>query len=61
MYDLICIGASWGGLQAVGRVLSDLPPPDVAAADARIGASPELRPYATEGREGLARLTMEGR
>ena len=26
MYDLICIGASWGGLQAVGRVLSDLPP-----------------------------------
>jgi two-component system chemotaxis response regulator CheB len=26
LYDLICIGASWGGLQAVGRVLSDLPP-----------------------------------
>jgi two-component system chemotaxis response regulator CheB len=26
MYDLFCIGASWGGLQAVGRVLSDLPP-----------------------------------
>jgi two-component system chemotaxis response regulator CheB len=26
MYDLICIGASWGGLQAVGRVLSDLSP-----------------------------------
>ena len=25
MYDLICIGASWGGLQAVSRVLSDLP------------------------------------
>jgi len=24
-YDLIVIGASWGGLQAVGRVLSDLP------------------------------------
>jgi two-component system chemotaxis response regulator CheB len=23
---LICIGASWGGLHAVGRVLSDLPP-----------------------------------
>ena len=25
MYDLICIGASWGGLQAVGQVLKDLP------------------------------------
>jgi two-component system, chemotaxis family, protein-glutamate methylesterase/glutaminase len=25
MYDLVCIGASWGGLQAVGRVLADLP------------------------------------
>jgi two-component system, chemotaxis family, protein-glutamate methylesterase/glutaminase len=26
MYDLICIGASWGGLHAVGQVLGDLPP-----------------------------------
>jgi two-component system chemotaxis response regulator CheB len=25
MYDLVCIGASWGGLQAVGQVLRDLP------------------------------------
>jgi two-component system, chemotaxis family, protein-glutamate methylesterase/glutaminase len=25
MYDLVCIGASWGGLQAVGQVLTDLP------------------------------------
>jgi two-component system chemotaxis response regulator CheB len=25
MYELVCIGASWGGLQAVGRVLTDLP------------------------------------
>ena len=25
MYDLICIGASWGGLNAVGRVLADIP------------------------------------
>jgi two-component system, chemotaxis family, protein-glutamate methylesterase/glutaminase len=25
MYDLVCIGASWGGLKAVGRVLADLP------------------------------------
>ncbi len=24
-YELICIGASWGGLQAVGRILSDIP------------------------------------
>jgi two-component system chemotaxis response regulator CheB len=25
VYELICIGASWGGLNAVGRVLADLP------------------------------------
>lgn len=25
-YDLIAIGASWGGLDALGRVLGDLPP-----------------------------------
>jgi two-component system chemotaxis response regulator CheB len=25
VYELICIGASWGGLQAVGQVLSDIP------------------------------------
>ncbi len=25
MYDIICIGASWGGLHAVSRVLSDIP------------------------------------
>src|SRR5712691_384598 len=25
MYELICIGASWGGLHAIGQVLSDLP------------------------------------
>jgi two-component system chemotaxis response regulator CheB len=24
-YDLICIGASWGGLDAVGRLLADVP------------------------------------
>jgi two-component system chemotaxis response regulator CheB len=24
MYELICIGASWGGLEAIGRVLSDI-------------------------------------
>jgi two-component system, chemotaxis family, protein-glutamate methylesterase/glutaminase len=25
MYELVCIGASWGGLAAVGQVLTDLP------------------------------------
>ena len=25
MYDLVCIGASWGGLEAIGRVLAELP------------------------------------
>jgi two-component system chemotaxis response regulator CheB len=25
VYELICIGASWGGLQAVSRLLSDIP------------------------------------
>jgi len=25
MYDLVCLGASWGGLQAIGRILADLP------------------------------------
>lgn len=25
MYELICVGASWGGLHAVGRLLADIP------------------------------------
>jgi two-component system, chemotaxis family, protein-glutamate methylesterase/glutaminase len=25
VFDLICIGASWGGLHAIGRVLADIP------------------------------------
>jgi two-component system chemotaxis response regulator CheB len=25
LYELICVGASWGGLNAVGRLLSDIP------------------------------------
>jgi two-component system chemotaxis response regulator CheB len=25
VYDLICIGASWGGLEAIGRVLESIP------------------------------------
>ena len=24
-YELVCVGASWGGLHAVGRILADLP------------------------------------
>jgi two-component system chemotaxis response regulator CheB len=24
-YDLICVGASWGGLEAIGRLLADVP------------------------------------
>ena len=50
LYDVICIGASWGGLNAVGQVLSDLPAavdvPIVVAqhrsADAQDGALAEL-------------------
>jgi two-component system, chemotaxis family, protein-glutamate methylesterase/glutaminase len=26
VYELICIGASWGGLAAVSRILADIPP-----------------------------------
>ena len=25
MYELICVGASWGGLHAIGRLLADIP------------------------------------
>jgi two-component system, chemotaxis family, protein-glutamate methylesterase/glutaminase len=25
LYDVICVGASWGGLDAVGRLLADIP------------------------------------
>jgi two-component system chemotaxis response regulator CheB len=50
MYDLICIGASWGGLRAVGQVLADLPgavdlPVVIAqhrSADSREGALAQL-------------------
>jgi two-component system, chemotaxis family, protein-glutamate methylesterase/glutaminase len=49
-YDLVCIGASWGGLDAVGRVLADIPDavdqPIVIAQhrhpDSVAGALPEL-------------------
>jgi two-component system chemotaxis response regulator CheB len=50
VYDLICIGASWGGLDAVSRLLADLPAavelPVVLAqhrsADSRDGALAQL-------------------
>jgi two-component system chemotaxis response regulator CheB len=50
LYELICIGASWGGLSAIGRVLADIPiavdPPIVVAqhrhVDSHEGALGEL-------------------
>jgi two-component system, chemotaxis family, protein-glutamate methylesterase/glutaminase len=50
VYDVICIGASWGGLRAIGRLLADIPEsveqPIVIAQhrgpDARDGALAEL-------------------
>jgi two-component system, chemotaxis family, protein-glutamate methylesterase/glutaminase len=43
-YAVICIGASWGGLNAVGQVLSDLPPAvevPIVLAQHRSAGSPE--------------------
>ena len=45
MYDLICIGASWGGLQAVGQVLKDLP----AEVDTPIVLAQHRHPESLEG------------
>ena len=50
MYDLVCLGASWGGLQAIGRILADLPPsstcrsrsPSTAIATRRTGTLAQL-------------------
>jgi two-component system, chemotaxis family, protein-glutamate methylesterase/glutaminase len=50
MYDLICIGASWGGLQAVGQVLADLPD----EVDVPVAIAQHRSPDATDG--GLADL-----
>lgn len=50
MYDLICIGASWGGLHAVGQVLGDLP----ADIDVPIAIAQHRHPDSQEG--GLAQL-----
>ena len=63
MYDLACIGASWGGLKAVGHVLTDLPAEfDLPIAivqhrhpDSQEGALAELRPPdQSSGRRGRA-------
>ena len=45
MYDLVCIGASWGGLAAVGQVLADLP----AELDLPIAIAQHRHPDAPEG------------
>jgi len=44
MYDLVCIGASWGGLAAVGQVLADLP----AEVDLPIAIAQHRHPDAPE-------------
>jgi two-component system, chemotaxis family, protein-glutamate methylesterase/glutaminase len=49
-YELICIGASWGGLHAIGRLLADIPE-DVAQP---IVIAQHRAPGAVEG--GLAEL-----
>ena len=45
MYDLVCIGASWGGLEAIGRVLADLP----AEIDLPIAIAQHRHPDSHEG------------
>ena len=50
MYELICIGASWGGLDAVGRLLADVPD----EIDVPIVIAQHRHPNSTPG--GLAEL-----
>ncbi len=50
MYELICVGASWGGLQAIGRLLSDIP----AAVEVPIVIAQHRHP--DSGREALSDL-----
>jgi len=45
MYDLVCIGASWGGLKAIGQVLADLP----AELDLPIAIAQHRHPDSPEG------------
>jgi two-component system chemotaxis response regulator CheB len=44
-FELICIGASWGGLQAVGQVLTDVP----AEIDQPIAIAQHRHPESGEG------------
>ncbi len=71
MYDLVCLGASWGGLQALGRILTDLPAEfdlPIAIAqhrhpDSQEGTLPELLQAQTnrpDGALGLARIKKAG-
>src|SRR4051812_33745185 len=53
MYDLVCIGASWGGLNAIGQVLGDLP----AEVDLPIVVAQHRHPDSQEGT--LAELLQE--
>jgi len=53
MYDLVCIGASWGGLKAIGQVLGDLP----ADVDLPIVVAQHRHPDSQEGT--LAELLQE--
>jgi two-component system chemotaxis response regulator CheB len=57
MYDLICIGASWGGLQAVGQVLADLPD----EVDVPIAIAQHRSPDATDGALAELLQTQIGR
>jgi two-component system chemotaxis response regulator CheB len=45
LYDLVCIGASWGGLHALGRILADLP----AEFDLPIAIAQHRHPDTSEG------------
>src|SRR6266566_8026904 len=45
MYDLVCLGASWGGLQALGHILADLP----AEIDLPIAIAQHRHPDSQEG------------
>jgi two-component system chemotaxis response regulator CheB len=54
-YDLVVVGASWGGLQTVGRLLADLPP----TFDAPVAIAQHRHPDSQEGtlRDLLQRRT----
>jgi two-component system, chemotaxis family, protein-glutamate methylesterase/glutaminase len=57
MYDLVCIGASWGGLEAIGRVLADMP----AEVDLPIVVAQHRHPGSLEGTLAHLLGTQAGR